>query len=272
MRHINKIIVHCSATKAGKEFTAEDIDHWHRKRGFVCIGYHYVIRLDGTIEKGRDLSLPGAHCKGQNANSVGICYIGGLNAAGKPSDTRTPEQKKAMRALIADLKRLFPGAKVHSHYEYAAKACPCFDAAKEFAMIALLFTLLMCSCSSSRKEIARQQVITEKSTTMLQRDTIYINGEMQADSIIISRAETAEAEKPSRKIVKIYGVRSKGTATKKKESEKAENLMQTSLISHEQKAISGKNQSRAIYIFVIISLLALAGWEYVRHRKQLYAV
>lgn len=79
MRNIDSIIVHCSATKAGLDFTATDIDRWHRERGFNGIGYHYVIRLDGKLEKGRDVTLAGAHCKGWNERSVGICYIGGLD-------------------------------------------------------------------------------------------------------------------------------------------------------------------------------------------------
>ena len=76
MRNIDSIIVHCSATKAGQDFTATDIDRWHRERGFNGIGYHYVVRLDGKLEKGRDVSLAGAHCKGWNKRSIGICYIG----------------------------------------------------------------------------------------------------------------------------------------------------------------------------------------------------
>ena len=82
MRNIDSIIVHCSATKARQDFTVADIDHWHRQRGFNGIGYHYVIRLDGKLEKGRDVALAGAHCKGWNERSVGICYIGGLDKNG----------------------------------------------------------------------------------------------------------------------------------------------------------------------------------------------
>ena len=88
MRKIDSIIVHCSATKAGQDFTAADIDRWHRERGFNGIGYHYVIRLDGRLEKGREIDLAGAHCKGWNERSVGICYIGGLDENGHPADTR----------------------------------------------------------------------------------------------------------------------------------------------------------------------------------------
>lgn len=80
------IIIHCSATRAGQDFTAADIDRWHRQRGFRSIGYHFVVRLDGTVEPGRDVALDGAHCTGWNHRSIGICYIGGLDRNGRPAD------------------------------------------------------------------------------------------------------------------------------------------------------------------------------------------
>lgn len=132
MRPINKIILHCSATKEGKNFTVKDIDEWHRQRGFKCIGYHYVIYLDGTVHKGRDESKVGAHCSGHNSFSIGICYIGGLDVNGKPKDTRTDKQKAAIKSLVAELKLKYPDATIHGHNEFANKACPCFDVKKEF--------------------------------------------------------------------------------------------------------------------------------------------
>ena len=129
MRKITKIILHCSATREGQAFTAKDIDRWHRRQGFQMIGYHYVILLDGTVEIGRPEEKPGAHTYGHNANSIGICYIGGLDQDGKPCDTRTPQQRQAMKQLIADLLRKFPNATVHGHREFANKDCPCFDVA-----------------------------------------------------------------------------------------------------------------------------------------------
>lgn len=89
MREINSLIIHCSATPEGRDFTVEDIDRCHRQRGFRCIGYHYVIYRDGSIHPGRPVACEGAHCLGHNADSIGICYIGGVDAAGKPKDTRT---------------------------------------------------------------------------------------------------------------------------------------------------------------------------------------
>ena len=127
MRKINKIILHCSATMMGKNFTAKDIDQWHRRQGFQMIGYHYVILLDGTVEIGRPLELPGAHTYGHNDDSIGICYIGGLDMNGKSYDTRTPQQRKAMQQLIDTLRKVYPNATIHGHREFAAKDCPCFD-------------------------------------------------------------------------------------------------------------------------------------------------
>lgn len=132
MRKIDKIIIHCSATKQGQWFTASDIDSWHQQRGWSGIGYHYVILLNGEVQTGRPLEEIGAHTVGQNTSSIGICYIGGLNASGQPSDTRTPEQKQSLVKLVAELKTKFPGVTVHGHNEFAKKACPCFDVKKEF--------------------------------------------------------------------------------------------------------------------------------------------
>jgi N-acetylmuramoyl-L-alanine amidase len=132
MRNITEIILHCSDTTEGKDYTVADIDSWHRKRGFNCIGYHYVIYRDGSVHEGRDINAIGAHCKGHNANSIGVCYIGGRGANGKTKDTRTDAQKKAMHELVEQLCRRYPGAKVFGHNEFAAKDCPCFDVKKEF--------------------------------------------------------------------------------------------------------------------------------------------
>lgn len=132
MRKINKIVLHCSATPEGKHFTAKDIDRWHRQQGWAKIGYHYVILLDGTIEKGRDESEVGAHVANHNSDSIGICYIGGVDAndVNKAKDTRTPAQKEAMKRLVADLLKRYPGAEVLGHRDFPGvkKACPSFDA------------------------------------------------------------------------------------------------------------------------------------------------
>lgn len=132
MRKIDKIIVHCTATPEGREVTADQVTQWHKARGFRTIGYHYLIGLDGRVHRGRPLSEVGAHCLGQNAHSVGVCYAGGLDRDRlQPKDTRTAAQRSALRSLIADLQGMFPGATVHGHREFAAKACPCFDVKTE---------------------------------------------------------------------------------------------------------------------------------------------
>lgn len=132
MREITEIIIHCSATKEGHPFFAADIDRWHKAQGWSGIGYHYVIDIDGKVETGRAEYQAGAHAKGHNANSIGICYIGGLDINGKPKDTRTPEQHKSLAELVARLKVKYPKATVHGHNEFANKACPCFNVRKEF--------------------------------------------------------------------------------------------------------------------------------------------
>lgn len=127
MRQITELIIHCSATPEGKDYTVADIDRWHRQRGFQMVGYHFVIRLNGTIEQGRPIEMIGAHCVGHNRNSIGICYIGGLDKVGKPKDTRTEKQRKSMNDLINQLLSWYPKASLHVHNEYANKACPCFS-------------------------------------------------------------------------------------------------------------------------------------------------
>ena len=127
MRIINRIIIHCSATPEGRKHTAADIKKWHLNQGYNDIGYHYVIRLDGTIEKGRAETIVGAHTKGYNTGSIGICYIGGCDANMKAKDTRTPEQRAALVELVSKLKKQYPKATIHGHREFAAKACPSFD-------------------------------------------------------------------------------------------------------------------------------------------------
>ena len=146
MRKINHIVLHCSASKAGRKLTVEDIDKMHRARGWRKIGYHYVVYADGSIHKGRELSEIGAHVAGHNAHSVGICYIGGLDDQGKPADTRTEEQRAAIFYLLQRLKERFPQAEILGHRDFSPdlngngviepweymKACPCFNAREEY--------------------------------------------------------------------------------------------------------------------------------------------
>ena len=133
MRKITKIIVHCADTPEGRDDKAADIRRWHKARGFNDIGYHYVVDLDGTIEPGRDVTIAGAHATGQNADSIGVCYIGGADTDMKAKDTRTDEQKTALRLLLKYLVRKYPGAKIYGHRDFANKSCPSFDARTEYA-------------------------------------------------------------------------------------------------------------------------------------------
>lgn len=133
MRPINLIIIHCSATPEGREVSAAEIDGWHRARGFSGIGYHYLIHLDGKTEACRPLEKIGSHCFGQNQNSIGICYVGGVDKTNKPKDTRTAEQKAALRSLVKVLLEQFPDARIAGHNEFTPnKACPCFNVREEF--------------------------------------------------------------------------------------------------------------------------------------------
>lgn len=127
MRTIEKIIIHCTATPEGRDVSIAEIDQWHKQRGFRKIGYHFVIALDGTISTGRALSEIGAHCKGHNSTSIGISYVGGVDAKNKPKDTRTQAQKLTLLKLVNGLREQFPSATVYGHYEFSSKACPCFD-------------------------------------------------------------------------------------------------------------------------------------------------
>lgn len=136
MRKIDKILVHCAATPEGKDFTVEDIDKWHKARGFKKIGYHFVIYNDGSVHKGRNIEEIGAHCTNHNSRSIGICYIGGVAKDGKtPKDTRTEPQKTALLELLKELKVKYPKAEIYGHRDFANKACPSFDAKTEYKNI-----------------------------------------------------------------------------------------------------------------------------------------
>lgn len=146
MREIKHIVIHCSATKEGMFFDSENIDNWHKKKGWSGIGYHYVVLLDGMLEKGRKDEKIGAHVKGFNSNSIGVVYIGGLDKKGKPKDTRTDLQKESLKELLKRLKWMYPKAEILGHRDFSPdlnkngiieknefiKACPCFDAKKEY--------------------------------------------------------------------------------------------------------------------------------------------
>lgn len=146
MRAINHIIFHCTATKEHQDFRAADIDRWHKERGWSGIGYHYVVRLDGSLEKGRPDAKIGAHVKGHNHDSLGVVYVGGLDKNGKPKDTRTPAQKRKLLELAKKLKCDHPQADLSGHRDFSPdlngngiiepfeylKECPCYDPKTEY--------------------------------------------------------------------------------------------------------------------------------------------
>lgn len=135
MRPINEIIIHCTGTVPSNSTTVEAVRNYHvNHNGWKDIGYHYLIYLDGSIHQGRPIDQSGAHTKNHNSNTIGVCYVGGLDANKKPKDTRTPQQVEALHKLVEALKVCFPTIKkVSGHYMYDNKACPCFDVRKEFA-------------------------------------------------------------------------------------------------------------------------------------------
>ena len=136
MRLITLIVIHCSAVKPDQMSSVAQIDTWHHDRGYKFgVGYHYVIRRDGSIEAGRPEWMVGAHCVNHNKYSIGVCYEGGLDARGQPADTRTAAQKATLRQLLTDLHRRYPRASIVGHHDLnPQKDCPCIkDVAREYA-------------------------------------------------------------------------------------------------------------------------------------------
>lgn len=131
MRDVNKLIVHCSASDDGDDIGVKDIRQWHIARGFKDIGYHFVIRRDGTLERGRDEEKAGAHAQGHNTSSIGICLIGGVEADKKElaEFNYTRAQMATLETLILKLMLKYPRAQVLGHKDLpgVSKACPCFD-------------------------------------------------------------------------------------------------------------------------------------------------
>jgi N-acetylmuramoyl-L-alanine amidase len=133
MRDIKYIVIHCTATPEGRPTSLEDVTAWHKQLGWRTIGYHYLILLDGTVKAGRNESEVGSHTAGYNSNSIGICYVGGMDKDMKhPKDTRTAAQKEALKRVILAMKKKYPNAEIKGHRDFpnVNKACPSFDVAK----------------------------------------------------------------------------------------------------------------------------------------------
>lgn len=127
MRDIKKIIVHSAATPGEMDIGASEIDAWHKQRGFDCIGYHYVIRRDGKLEKGRDIGIAGAHCRGHNFSSIGVCLVGGVDADKNPCDNFTSKQKRTLTQLLNFLTLTFECEALGHRDISSSTACPSFD-------------------------------------------------------------------------------------------------------------------------------------------------
>lgn len=136
MREVSKAIIHCTATPEGREVSVDTIRQWHLDRGWSDIGYHYIIALNGRIDIGRPIEQTGAHTSGHNTGSVGISYVGGVDAEMNAKDTRTREQKASLYQLLSTLKLMFPALEVYGHRDFTdSKECPSFDARSEYSCI-----------------------------------------------------------------------------------------------------------------------------------------
>lgn len=145
MRKIDMIVIHCSATRADVPLSPRQLDEMHRQRGFDGCGYHYYVRRDGEICTMRPVDRPGAHAKGYNRHSIGVCYEGGLDEQGRPADTRTELQKRSLRVLVRVLAMDFQTRRIVGHRDLSpgldgdgviepeewTKVCPCFDVGTE---------------------------------------------------------------------------------------------------------------------------------------------
>lgn len=145
MRKIDMIVIHCSATRADVPLSPSQLDEMHRQRGFDGCGYHYYVRRDGEICTMRPVDRPGAHAKGYNQHSIGVCYEGGLDEQGRPADTRTELQKRSLRVLVRVLAMDFQTRRIVGHRNLSpdlngdgviepeewTKVCPCFDVGTE---------------------------------------------------------------------------------------------------------------------------------------------
>ena len=135
MRLINEAIVHCSYTKPSMDIGYNEIYQWHvRDNGWSDVGYNYIIKRNGLLENGRDLDKDGnvdeevgAHARGHNANSIGICLVGGMDAKGDADCNFTIAQYETLAILWSGLEIKFPGIKLSGHRDYSDKECPCFD-------------------------------------------------------------------------------------------------------------------------------------------------
>jgi len=143
LNSIDTIYIHCSATPEGKNVTVQEIDSWHKARGWSGIGYHFFVDLQGKIHIGRSLNRVGAHVKNHNVTSIGICYAGGVDEQNEPKDTLNKKQYMAIKNLIMSLGTVFQKSlNIKGHNEVSPKACPSFNVKEKFGKEQLLLDLL----------------------------------------------------------------------------------------------------------------------------------
>lgn len=273
MRKITEIIIHCTATPKGKKITIEDIRHCHiHKNGWKDIGYHYVITTDGKIHSGRNEEDIGAHCKGHNTNSIGVAYVGGLAADGKmPADTRTDAQKSALLRLLKVLKAKYPKAAIHSHRDFAAKACPCFNATKEYALLTLfLFFSLFFTACGSKKSALKEDFASEKQTglsAIIQvRDSLITESLLTADSITLEcRIDSIPVKITAHKPALQSKSQKTGTTSSLQKISATETSSSTTSLQQEKQA--AKPVFHTAFLITIITT-ALAVTAFLYHRKN----
>lgn len=166
------IVIHCSATPEGRDHGVDDIKAWHKARGFEDVGYHYVVRLDGSVEVGRGEGFVGAHCveSGMNRRSIGVCYVGGMDKAMKaPKDTRTAAQRRSLAELVKRLqgKYRIPDSRVFGHRDFAKKACPSFDVRTMFMVVLAVVSVFASACT--------RKVYVPLETRGVKVDTVYVS-------------------------------------------------------------------------------------------------
>ncbi|MGN1172971.1 MAG: N-acetylmuramoyl-L-alanine amidase [Muribaculaceae bacterium] len=254
MRKISEIIVHCTATPEGKDVSVSAIRDYHMKvKGWKDIGYHYVVGLDGKVYPGRSEEEVGAHCSGRNGSSIGVAYVGGVEADGKtPKDTRTEAQKKSLKRLLQDLLKKYPGARVYGHRDFARKACPSFDATKEYAKL-LLFTLvfLLTSCGAKRAVVAERYeaaVNGEAVVELESRDSVAVDFVVEADSVVV---EMVRDSVPVRVVAHRVRARSQEVAASEVSLVAAEHVESEAFID-EKKDVERRGWGWELFLVLII--------------------
>lgn len=171
MRNINLIVIHCSATREDKEYTPEQLNRDHWERGFDCAGYHYYIRKNGKVVHFRPVQSIGAHAKGYNERSIGVCYEGGLDVKGKPADTRTLEQRIMLEKILKELLLRFPNCDICGHRDLSKdknrdgvispdewmKVCPCFDAKNEYRPLVVANQMYLAKLNKQKSKKWRER-------------------------------------------------------------------------------------------------------------------